>query len=300
MRREIQAFRESLELMHAREHERRVREDDAWASLQRVTSVLAGSQRTGRVGENVLREALANLPPSMVVTDFRVNGRIVEFGLVLPDGRRLPIDSKWTADRELQALATATDPMERERLTKAVESEVVRRSKEVAGYLDPAVTAPLAVAAVPDAAYALLRRAHADAYRNGVVVISYSQALPFVLFLYGVMARLGGAVDAQSCLADVAAVLDLMESTLENKLARAATMLTNGSEELRGQMGKARSTIARAGTVAALGDRVVGAPAGAPFAVSVPGVVIDEAAPTLLSDPDEDVDLLAPVRRFAG
>ena len=168
-----------------------------------------------------------------------MNGRIVEFGLVLPDGRRLP--DRLEVDRRPGA-AGARDgdatPWSGERLTKAVESEVVRRSKEVAGYLDPSVTAPLAVAAVPDAAYALLRRAHADAYRNGVVVISYSQALPFVLFLYGVMARLGGAVDAQACLADVAAVLDLMESTLENKLARAATMLTNGSEELRGQMGK--------------------------------------------------------------
>ncbi len=246
VRREIQGFRESLDLMHARERERRAREDQAWASLQRVTSVLAGGQRSGRAGENVLREALSGLPPSMVVTDFRVNGRVVEFGLVLPDGRRLAVDSKWTADRELQALAVAADPAERERLVRAVESEVVRRAREVAAYLDPAVTAPMAVAAVPDAAYAVLRRAHADAYRSGVVVIAYSQALPFVLFLYGVMARLGGAVDAQACLADVSALLDAIEATVENKLARAVAMLSNGADELRGQVGKGRSTVARA------------------------------------------------------
>src|SRR5207249_5636540 len=101
-------------------------------------------------------------------TDFRVNGRVVEFGLVLPDGRRLPVDSKWTADRELQALAQATDPAERERLVRAVERAVTERAREVAGYLDAGVTAPVAVAAVPDAAYAVLRRAHADAYRQGV------------------------------------------------------------------------------------------------------------------------------------
>jgi hypothetical protein len=245
VRREIQAFRESLDLMQARERERRAREDQAWTSLQRVTSVLAGGQRSGRAGENVLRQALADLPPTMVVNDFRVNGRVVEFGLILPDGRRLALDSKWTADRELQALAAASDPVERERLTRAVEAEVLRRAKEVAGYLDPSVTAPLAVEAVPDAAYAVLRRAHADAYRLGVVVIPYSQALPFVLFLYGVMSRLGGAVDAQACLADMAALLDAMEATVENKLARAATMLANGTEELRVQVGKARSTLAR-------------------------------------------------------
>src|SRR5207237_10914819 len=138
-------------------------------------------------------------------------GRVVEFGLVLPDGRRLPVDSKWTAERELQALASADDPVDRDRLVRAIEHEVIHRAREVAAYLDPAVTAPLAVAAIPDAAYAVLRRAHAEAYRRGVVVISYSLAMPFVLFLYGVLARLGTAVDAQACLVDVAAVLDALE-----------------------------------------------------------------------------------------
>ena len=93
VRREIAAFREALAGMQVREEERRAREDQTWETLHRVASVLAGGQRTGRAGENVLRDALAHLPPSMVVTDFRVNGRVVEFGLVLPDGRRLPIDS---------------------------------------------------------------------------------------------------------------------------------------------------------------------------------------------------------------
>ena len=284
MRREIQAFRESLEITHARERERRAREDQAWTALQRVTSVLAGGQRSGRAGENVLREAFASLPPSMVVTDFRVNGRVVEFGLVLADGRRLAVDSKWTSDRELQALGQAPDPMERDRLIRAVENEVARRAREVSAYLDPAVTAPLAVAAVPDAAYAVLRRAHADAYRSGVVVISYSQALPFVLFLYGLMTRLGGAVDAQACLADVAALLDAMEATVENKLARAATMLSNGAEELRGQMGKARSTISRAADMA---EPEMGVPSRGPPAERLPGVVYD--APELALVPDDMV-----------
>jgi hypothetical protein len=270
--REVQAFRAALEQMEIRERERRSREDQAWAALQRVTSVLAGAQRTGRVGENVLRQVLADLPPSMVVTDFRVNGRVVEFGLVLPDGRRLPVDSKWTADRELQDLADNPDPDRRERLVRIIEAEVVRRAREVAAYLDPAMTAPLAVAAVPDAAYAVLRRAHADAYRMGVVVISYSQALPFTLFLYGIVSRLGGAVDAQSCLADLGALVDAMEGTLENKLARAATMLTNGAEELRGQVGKARSTIARGSAPAAPSSQASLVDAGV---VSLPGVVVD-------------------------
>jgi len=182
----------------------------------------------------------------MVVTDFQVNGRVVEFGLVLPDGRRLPVDSKWTSDRELQALADAEDPVDRDRLCRLVEHAVAVRAREVSKYLDPSVTAPLAVAVVPDAAYAVLRKAHAEAYRAGVVVISYSLALPFLLFAYQVVARLGGAVDAQACLADLSAVLAAMEATLENKVERASTILSNGAQELRGHLGKARSAIAGA------------------------------------------------------
>jgi hypothetical protein len=245
VRHELSAFRAALQDLRAREEERRTREDEGWATLQRVASVLAGSQRAGRAGENVLREAFAHLPPSMVLTDFRVNGKVVEFGLVLPDGRRLPIDSKWPAERELRELADCDDGPHRERLVRLIERAVAERAREVAGYRDPAVTGPVGVAAVPDAAYAVLRRAHADAYRQGVIVVPYSMALPVVLFLHGLVSRFGAGTDLEGCLADLAGLLDGLEATIENKVAKAGVMLVNGTEELRGQLGKARATLSR-------------------------------------------------------
>ena len=47
------------------------------------------------------------------------------------------------------------------------------------------------------------------------------------------------------CLTELSSVLDAMESVFENKLSRAATMLANGADELRAQLGKARGSIAR-------------------------------------------------------
>src|SRR5688572_2879682 len=85
LRLEVSSFRAALDTLRVREEERRDREEEAWSVLHRVASVLAGSQRTGRAGENVLLDSLSHLPPSMLVRDFRVNGRVVEFGLVLPD-----------------------------------------------------------------------------------------------------------------------------------------------------------------------------------------------------------------------
>lgn len=244
VRQEVSAVREVLDRLHVRQEERREREEQAWASLHRVSSVLAGSQRAGRAGERVLDEVLGSLPPSMLERDFRVNGRVVEFALVLPDGRRLPVDSKWAAERELQVL-DGPNGEERDRAVMAVERTVARRAKEVSGYRDLSLTAPLAVAAVPDAAYAVLRRAHVDAYRLGVIVVPYSMALPIVLALHVLASRVGDGSDMQACLGDLTTVLDAMEATLENKLERASTMLANGTGELRGQLGQARSAVAR-------------------------------------------------------
>ena len=243
---ELRGARQALEALSIREEERRSREAEHTEVIRRLSTVLAGGAAKGRAGENVLREHLAELPPGMLVSDFRVNGKVVEYGLLLPDGRRLPVDSKWSAVRELEALEDAEDPAEREMLAREVERIVAGRAREVAAYLDPALTAPVAVAAVPDAAYAVLKRAHADAFSRGVVIVPYSAALPVLLFLYSLVARHGSSGDVDGCLTELGAVLDTMEAVFENKLTRAATMLANGTDELRAQLGKARGSIARA------------------------------------------------------
>ncbi len=245
LRQDLSAARSALERLAVRDEERREREHESWEVVRRLSTVLAGGASKGRAGENVLREHLAQLPPGMLVTDLRVNGKVVEFGLELPDGRRLPVDSKWTAVAELEALEAAEDPAARELLARDVERQVAYRAREVAQYLDPAITAPVAVAAVPDAAYAVLRRAHADAFARGVVIVPYSTALPVLLFLYSLVHRFGDADDARSALEEVAALLDAMEGVLENKVARASTMIGNAADELRSSLGKARGSVAR-------------------------------------------------------
>jgi hypothetical protein len=250
----LDGARRALDELHVREQERRSIETEHREVVRRLATVLAGGSSKGRAGENVLREHLAELPPGMLVTDLRVNGKVVEFGLLLPDGRRLPIDSKWTAVAELEALEAATDAVERDALARAVEKAVTLRAREVAQYLDPALTAPVAIAAIPDAAYSVLKRAHADAYRKGVVVVPYSTALPVVLFLHSLVARFGDVADVQASLAAVAGLLDQMELVVENKVVRAATMLTNGADELRSHLGKARGSIARASAAADADD----------------------------------------------
>jgi hypothetical protein len=248
----VDGARRILEQLQLRDQERAATDTDHREVIRRLSTVLAGGASKGRAGENVLREHLSQLPPAMLVNDFRVGGKVVEFGLLLPDGRRLPIDSKWTAFSELEALEAAEEPAEREACGRAVEKAVTLRAREVAQYLDPALTAPVAVAAVPDAAFAVLKRAHADAYARGVVIVPYGSALPIVLFLYALVQRFGDAADVQASLAEVGGLLDAMASIVENKFARAGTMIANGSDEFRSHLGQARGSIARSRRAAAV------------------------------------------------
>ncbi len=120
----LDGARRALEELQVRAQERERIDAEHREVVRRLSTVLAGGAAKGRAGENVLREHLAQLPPGMLITDFRVGGKVVEFGLLLPDGRRLPIDSKWTAVAELEALDAAGDAGERETCARAVERAV--------------------------------------------------------------------------------------------------------------------------------------------------------------------------------
>jgi RmuC family len=246
----LDGARRSLDELRTRDQERRLQDVDQREVVKRLATVLAGGSSKGRAGEHILRSQLAELPPGMLCSDLRINGKVVEFGLALPDGRRLPIDSKWTAVAELEALEAATDLTERDVCARAVERAVAARTKEVAQYLDPTLTAPAAVMAVPDAAYDVLKRAHADAFARGVIIVPYGNALPIALFLYSLVRRFGDASEVQAVVSEVAVVLDALEAVVENRVQKAATMLANGADELRSQLGKARGSIARANAAA--------------------------------------------------
>src|ERR671934_7487 len=92
----------------------------AQAAPDRTAEVIEG--RLGAQGAGLRR--LGHAGPGPGVSDFRVNGKVVEYGLLLPDGRRLPVDSKWSAVRELEALEEAEDSSERELLAREVERVV--------------------------------------------------------------------------------------------------------------------------------------------------------------------------------
>ena len=170
--------------------ERRRLEEQAVDALGRVERLVAGSHGRGRSGENLLGAALAEFPPEMLVRDFTLGGRVCEFALRMPDGKLLPIDSKSPASDLVAALATAEGPA-LEEIRRRIEKAVCLRVGEVAGYLDPSLTVPMAVAAVPDAVFGCCRKAHAVAQQSRVLIVSYSLAVPLLL------GQLGDRIESQ-------------------------------------------------------------------------------------------------------
>ena len=224
--------------------------DQAADSLRRLEAVVAGSSTRGAAGENILARALTQLPPDLLELNVAFGNKIVEYALRLPGGRYLPIDSKWTSVGVLERLDALGEvqPQERKRLVDQVVRDVRGRIKEMTKYLDPERTLSLGLLAVPDAVYTAAPEAHADGYREGVLVVPYSLALPYVLALYRLTLRFGCAVDTDQ-LADRLRALNecvrKLDEEVEGRLSRGIVQLENSREALRDHLGEARRSTDR-------------------------------------------------------
>src|SRR5207247_4138565 len=107
-------------------------EEEARASLKRLEHVIAGSSTRGAAGENILEEALRHLPPEMLQRNLWVGGKVCEFGLRLPGGKLLAIDSKWTSSAALEEISLPDlEPARQGQLAMVIEKEVERRVRAV-------------------------------------------------------------------------------------------------------------------------------------------------------------------------
>jgi DNA recombination protein RmuC len=240
-------LRTEVAALGAAERARGASQDEAREMLRRLERVIAGSARRGQAGESLLGEVLRALPAPWREYDVRIGNLPVEFAVPLPGGKILPIDSKWPAADKIEELGRATDPQARARLQAQIEGEVERKVEEVAKYLDAERTLMIGIAAVPDAVYDLCVKAHATAWRRGVLIVGYSMALPFVLSLLALIARFGSALDTgrvQTALAEIDRSLREMEGTLDGAAARGLKMLENAIDAQRGAVAACRRALA--------------------------------------------------------
>lgn len=244
---EMRSITEVIAEFKARQEERDKKEEGynsaIQSSVKNIESLFKGSKSKGAAGENILREIFKLFPPELIVFDYRIAGRPVEFGLKLPDGRIVPMDSKVVAVEEMGRLETEQDEEIRSRLIKKVELEVAKKIKEVAVYIHPPITWDRALMLIPDALYSILKEAFSRAYSQSVILIPYSMAVPYILTFLDLHKRTLATYDEQqikSFLEDLDRSLTEMEIILENQIARGNTMISNAYNEYKKLVGKVR------------------------------------------------------------
>jgi len=244
---EMRKFSDVLSQFKDRQVERDKKEEEynfaIRGSIKNIESLFKGSKSKGMAGENILREIFKLFPPELIVFDYRIEGKPVEFGLKLPDGRIMPMDSKIIALDELKKLETETNEDIRQRLIKKIEAEVSKQIREVASYIHSPITWDRALMMIPDALYAILKESFAKAYSQSVILIPYSMAVPYILTFLDLHKRTLATYDEQqvkSFLEDLDRFLNEMETVLENQIARGNIMITNAYTEYKKIMGKVR------------------------------------------------------------
>ena len=222
-------------------------------SIRRLEAVIAGTQTKGSAGENILEVVFAKLPPEWQARDFRVGGKQVEFALNLPNGRVLPIDSKWPATNLLEQFIASEDPDERKRLKGQIEAAVLAKAKEVRKYLDPAVTTTFGIAAVPDAVYDLCCGVLADVFQQNVVLVGYSMFVPYLLLVFQTVLKTSQNIDVEKLDAYLQTAQDgvkKLQEELDGRFPKAITMLNNCRTDMTVHLSKVSAglTSLQAGT----------------------------------------------------
>lgn len=242
---DVNDTRRVLTELKARFEDQTKREDEIHAVTRKIERVVVGARTRGESGENILAEAFAQFPAEMIERDFRVGGgKVVEYAVILPSGKRLPVDSKWSGAEALERIEKETDPEKIKKIESELEKEVQRKAKEVSGYIDPSCTTNVAIAAVPDSIYGVCRKVHIEAYKMGVLLMAYSMVVPYVLALYHMYLQFAGSIDLENIEAYITKIersLDEVDKILENRVARAGTLAANAYTECKQVIGSIRA-----------------------------------------------------------
>lgn len=246
----LEKTQEAILRMESDYQARKQQEQMGWRRLENLEHIIAGTQAKGKAAEAIVFEQLSKFPPQMMESRFSPNrGKEVEFALILPDQKRLPIDVKFPTQ-----ILKATDqygPEEIERARRDVEGVIRLRVKEVSEYINPEVTTDIALCAIPDAAYGYCTTILSSAYQqNRVIILPYSVLIAFLLAFYRLylIQFQTHSADIQKFLAQVAGLekrVDEMNLIMKNSLDRAITMLTNASGDFRDHLAAMKGALSR-------------------------------------------------------
>ncbi len=248
LKEELRRTSDNLKDLSVASKEREQRDQTYFRNLLEVSknieSVMRGSKTKGMAGENIIREILKIFPPDAMAYNVKVGSKVVEFGLKLPDGRIVPIDSKILAVDELGVLDQSQDEAAKLRIIQKIETLVLRQARDVSQYICPPATYEWAVMAVPDSLHYLLKESVMRAYReHHVIIIPYGMTIPYLLTFLDLHRKHAVHLDEErvkAFLVELSHSLSKMDDILDNKVAKGNVMIGNAYNEYKQLVSKIR------------------------------------------------------------
>lgn len=251
IRNDLSEAKSALQKISEENKDKSVFQDQMKKSLTVLENLMRETSPTGASGENLLYQALSSFPRDMISLNCRINEKVVELALKMPDGKLLPIHSKFRDADLLGQLEESPEGEERVDLVARTESYVGTLVREVSSYIDTTQTEPMAILALPDSVYSMLQKAHFDAFRHKVVLMSYSLSLPYLLTLLNLQSQMAGRKSVREILSQlsrVSLIVDRIGQTLDSQMAKAVTQLSNAHQAARGLTGDLRAIVTQLNT----------------------------------------------------
>ena len=243
---EVNAVRQGLAVLQANTNANHEIEQKTAESISRLEAIIAGTQSKGSAGENIVELIFAKLPVEWQVRNFNVNGKTVEFGLKFPNNLVLPIDSKWTATDLLEKFIASDIPEEQQKFKAEIEKAVIQKAKEVRKYIDPNFTLTFGVAVVPDAVYEMCTGIYTEIFKIGIVLVSYSMFVPYLLLVFHTVLKSEQNIDLQRLSAYLQSAqnsLKEVQEEINGRFSRALTMLNNSRDDIQAHISTVNSSL---------------------------------------------------------
>jgi hypothetical protein len=213
--------------------------EETEALTRKIHQVMIGSYEKGRTGEYYLRNTMNELMKiGLVKQNVFVGGKIVEYGVVFRDGKMLAIDSKVVATKEVEELFDEQlSEEDRAKARSSIVSGLKRKIDEVCKYIDPQMTLPCAVMAVPDSLMDLSSDVVPDAVQKNVMIVGYSavpQLIVYFVRIHGFYSIQGDIAEMKDRLMAIQQELTkLDEGFFSNRFERPITMINNAVSQMR-------------------------------------------------------------------
>jgi DNA anti-recombination protein RmuC len=202
-------------------------------------SIMIGSYEKGKSGENYLRNMMNELMKiGLVRENVPIGNKVVEYCVEFKDGKLLPIDSKVVSTQDAEALFDEETPeKDRETLRKKIKNALAKKVAEVCQYIDPQITLPCAVMAIPDSLVNLSSEIVPEAVKRNVLVAGYSavpQLIVYFIRIHGFYSIKEDVAELNERLTAIhQEVSKLDDNYFAHRFERPVKMLTNATLDLR-------------------------------------------------------------------